>query len=337
VRTLLITSPEEDYLQDSIIHGFKKLFARDAIDYPAKDILYDDYTDLKRIRGNGFTLYGLLAAALKHDAAINIEESIRKKEFELIVFTSIYRQYEIFYKHVQALIKSNTRVWIMDGEDSPVIFPYLGKHIKKFFNAIKPHKHFTYFKRELSQESLNSMYLRLPLQAVGKKSFPKNIKPIAFSIPEEKIIRQSPAKQKLFVSHIIDDEVAEKVYGYQRPKLFDTEDDYYKDLRESKFGITTKRAGWDCLRHYEIAANGTVICFKDLQDKPASCAPHGLINGENCIAYTDYVDLKYKTEKLSDTEYSMLQQNGLTWVKANSTINRVQQLLSNYQANDNHG
>ena len=31
----------------------------------------------------------------------------------------------------------------MDGEDSPVLFPYLGKHLKKFFSAIKPHKHFT--------------------------------------------------------------------------------------------------------------------------------------------------------------------------------------------------
>jgi hypothetical protein len=330
VKVLLFTSKEEDYLQDSVIHGFKKLFGKNVIDYPAKDILYNDYQDLNSIRGNGFTLYGLLDSNLKAGNEINIEKGISENKFELIVFTSIYRQYEIFYKYLHLLTKVNIPVWIMDGEDSPVLFPYLGKHLKNFFGAIKPHKHFRYFKRELLPETLNSIYLRFPVSKFGIISFPENIKPVSFSMPAEKIVTQPPIKTKLFAGHIVDDEVAIKVYGQAKKIIFNKEEDYYKDIQTSKFGITTKRAGWDCLRHYEIAANGTVICFKNLKDKPDSCAPHGLIDGKNCIFYSDYSDLKNKINNLTDDKYSELQLASLKWIKNNSTVSCISNLISNY-------
>ena len=65
MRVLLITSKEEDYLQDSIIHGFKQLLGENAIDYPAKGMLYDNYKEVESIRGKGFTLYGLLNGDLR--------------------------------------------------------------------------------------------------------------------------------------------------------------------------------------------------------------------------------------------------------------------------------
>ena len=79
------------------------------------------------------------------------------------------------------------------------------------------------------------------------------------------------------------------------------ENQYYSDLQQSKFGITVKRGGWDCHRHYEIAANGAVICFRDLASKPQSCAPHGL-NTSNTIIYNSVEDLKRQVEKLSDND-----------------------------------
>ncbi len=330
MKVLLITSSEEDYLQDSIIHGFKELFGRDAIDYPVKDILYNDYLDLKKIRGNGFTLYGLLDSTLKPDCIIDIETNIENNKFDLIVFTSIYRQYEIFYKHVQLFIKSNVPVWVMDGEDSPVLFPYLGKHLKKFIPAIKPHKYFTYFKRELLPETLNSVYLRFPVSKFVKNLSPKNVQPIAFSIPKEKIIKTTPAKTKLFATHIVDQEIANKIYSQSQQKLFDSEKDYYQDLQNSKFGITAKRAGWDCLRHYEIAANSAVMCFRDLDKKTTYCAPHGLISGKNCIGYTSYTELMYKINQLSENDYNNIQRESLNWIHQNSTVIRVKELMGNY-------
>src|SRR5204863_8665429 len=84
------------------------------------------------------------------------------------------------------------------------------------------------------------------------------------------------AKANLLPRHIVDPEVRARVAGASAAYAFDSEADYYADLQRARFGITTRRSGWDCLRHYEIAANGAVPCFRDLTLKASTCAPHGL-------------------------------------------------------------
>ena len=144
----------------------------------------------------------------------------------------------------------------------------------------KPNKNFIYFKREWTPDTKFYRYYKLiPKPFVKVFTRPKNLNKISFSIPEEKIIESLPVKTKLFPKHIVDEEVAAKVEGSFTKYAFENEKDYYADLQASKYGITTKRSGWDCMRHYEIAANGAVICFKDLDKKPETCAPHGLIPG----------------------------------------------------------
>ncbi len=330
LKALLITSKEEDYLQDSVIHGFKMLYGKEAVDYPCKEILYDDFISKEQIRGNGFTLYGLLPAALKPGFDVDIFKSLKENQFDLVVFTSIYRQFELFYEIAGLLLNSKCSVWIIDGEDTPLLFPYNGRHLIKFFDAIKPHHHFRYFKRELMPESLDGIYYGLPVSRIINLRFPKNITPIAFSIPEEKIIGHLPAKTKTFTSHIVDNEVARNIYGLKEIPVFNKEEDYYQDIRASRFGVTTKRGGWDCLRHYEIAANGAVICFRELGQKPVSCAPHGLVTGENCLVYSGYSDLSDKINKLTDVQYTSIQTNGINWCKQNSTISRIRSLIRNY-------
>ncbi|HEX5152925.1 MAG TPA: hypothetical protein VFW07_15850 [Parafilimonas sp.] len=329
MKILLITSKEEDYLQDSIIHGFKELFGNNALDYPVKSMLYDDYKDFNKIRGSGFTLYGLLDSNLK-SKDIDIENDILQNKFDLIVFTSIYRQYDFFYTNIERIKKTHAVVWIMDGEDSPVLFPYLGKHLKQFLFFPKPHNNFIYFKREFLPETLRSIYFRLPLNFVHKFPYPKNVHPISFSIPQKKIISSQPLKTKLFTQHIVDKDVATELQGLKSTAVFASEKDYYDDIQKSKFGITTKRAGWDCLRHYEIAANGALICFRDLKAKPESCAPHGLIPGYNCISYNSYEDLTNSINSISDEAYETLLLRSLDWIRNQTTINRVKNLLSEF-------
>ena len=79
--------------------------------------------------------------------------------------------------------------------------------------------------------------------------------PISFSIPECKILKKIPEKKKL-LAHIIP--------GRLNTYIFSDESDYYLDYQDSVFGITCKKAGWDCLRHYEILANGCIPLFLDL-------------------------------------------------------------------------
>jgi hypothetical protein len=83
--------------------------------------------------------------------------------------------------------------------------------------------------------------------------------PITFSIPEEKIIQSFPKKTKL-LSNLIPGDL--KTYIYK------TEKDYYAEYQSSYFAMTTKKAGWDCMRHYEIIANGCLPYFPDIEQCP---------------------------------------------------------------------
>jgi hypothetical protein len=49
---------------------------------------------------------------------------------------------------------------------------------------------------------------------------------------------------------------------------YEKESDYYKDYGQSYFAKTRKKAGWDCLRHYEIMAAGALPYFERLEECP---------------------------------------------------------------------
>ena len=79
--------------------------------------------------------------------------------------------------------------------------------------------------------------------------------PIQFAIPESKIVNKIPEKSSDF---------AFLVPGKLDTYIYNTESDYYRDYQKSYFALTCKKGGWDCLRHYEILANGCIPYFTDL-------------------------------------------------------------------------
>lgn len=83
--------------------------------------------------------------------------------------------------------------------------------------------------------------------------------PLGFSISETKIVMDIPPKDKDF-AFIIPGDVRTYIYSNER--------DYYEDYQRSYFAITQKKGGWDCLRHYEILANGCIPYFIDLERCP---------------------------------------------------------------------
>ena len=87
-----------------------------------------------------------------------------------------------------------------------------------------------------------------------------NVWPIQFAIPEERIA--TAARPKVKLQAFIDPRDT-------RTYIHTTESSYYGDYAESLFGITKKKAGWDCLRHYEIMANACVPWFLGLEACPA--------------------------------------------------------------------
>lgn len=93
----------------------------------------------------------------------------------------------------------------------------------------------------------------------GNASFP--VFPISFSVPKEHLnfenddlSVQPPFRSRNF---------AAIVPGEKSTYTFHTQQEYYEGYKTSMFALTRKKAGWDCLRHLEIIANGCMPYMLD--------------------------------------------------------------------------
>jgi len=147
--------------------------------------------------------------------------------------------------------------------------------------------------------------------------------PISFCIPEEKIATISPHKTKT-LSSSLPGKVGIRAY------IFNDEDDYYADYQKSVFAITCKKAGWDCMRHYEIIANWCIPCFTDIEQCPINTMSHlpkQLIIRGNAL----YENLKDKSpnEYTTDNndEYSYLINELVSYAKGSLTTSKMAQYV----------
>ena len=335
MKILFLTVNHDDYLSDCILHGLRELVNDSVVDFPKKESLYKTYPyNENSIYGKGFTLYKTL-----EDIDIdrrNIREKINNNYFDLYIFSDISEQFG-FYLTYYNTIKED-KIIALDGNDSPKIHPYFGRYWRKFPFAFLPsfHKHSIMFKREWTPLTLKYRSFLLFPEFLSKMMYHKmNLHKISFCIPEEKIIKLIPIKQKEFGKHIVDQEVIEGLKYGSYSYVFENEADYYYDIQISKYCITTKRAGWDCMRHYEIAANGSVPCFRGLDLKSEMCAPHGLIDGFNCISYSNFDELKNKIKSINELTYLSMQKNAINWVRTKSTKSIARYLISTVNKTNN--
>jgi hypothetical protein len=324
-RILLVNPNHEDYLSDGVFHGLRTLLGDDAVDYPKAEYLYETASPaaMGRVRGAGFTLYGTL-----RDLPVDRDHVLPRAldgEFDLVIFGDIWRSFGLWTEWAPQLGKAKIAMAVLDGSDRVEPYPYAGLwwRVRGWWMLPRAHNRAPYFKREITPLTRwFASYLMLP-PALGRTL---GLRPTSFSIPAEKIVAAPPAKTKDFPRHVVDNEVAARIGG-QGTYAFADEADYRADLQSSRFGITTKREGWDALRHYEIAANGAVPCFRELARKPSTCAPFGL-DQSNCIAYRDADELLASIRALDAEAYSALQAGALAWARANTTVARARELLS---------
>lgn len=322
LRILFLTDEREDYLADGLLHGLRQLPGLELVDYFRKECMYEGGRQCRvapefGVRGGGFSLYGLLTEPQGGIDRSFIWQRLAAGWFDAVLVSNVWRQWGLLLQWRELLAAQ--ALLLLDGDDDQRLYPRSGTRFRQFgfgtglTNLLQlPSTHI--FKRELTNRS-RKWGLRL------------NVHPLAFSIPESLISQQLPNKSQLFPSHIIDQDLSNK-FGASMNYVFADEQSYRIDLANSRFGITTRRAGWDCLRHYEIAAAGAVICFRDLDQKPTTCAPHGLIDGLNCISYGSSDDLLKRIDILSVQEEVELQNAALAWAKSASTKNRALQLLN---------
>jgi hypothetical protein len=331
-RVLYLHANGEDYLADSLLHGLRLVLGDDVVDVPRRDALYDDLPPAVRngLYGRGFTLYGRLPGGAV-DRSWPLARALAG-DFDVVVIADIHRnwgpwiQLRAFLGELRA---AGVTVVALDGGDGPVMYPYGPTWWRRMrpWPLPRAHGRAAFFKRELAPTTAWVRYLGLVPPRIALRILSRSVAPIGFSIPEEHLATGAEPKTRLLATHVVDPEVAALVPGTHTAYAFDDEADYFADLRSSRFGITTKKAGWDCMRHYELAASGCVPCIRDLHLKPALSFPLGL-DESNCVAYRDAAGLLERLDRIDGEEYERLRHGALAWARANTTRRRAHDLLA---------
>lgn len=109
---------------------------------------------------------------------------------------------------------------------------------------------------------------------------------------------------------------------------FNNEEEYYNAYKQAKWGLTKKKNGWDCLRHYEIIANGCLPLFENLEN----CPENTLSNFPKQLL----IEAKNKKDTMSDSDYNYYLKTIFNYFKDNFTCEKVaENFLKKIHKNNN--
>jgi hypothetical protein len=162
---------------------------------------------------------------------------------------------------------------------------------------------------ELDPLYTKHLYFKRELQ----ESHP-NLLPITFGIPTCKLAEPNKSKTQ---------EYATCIPGQPETYIFKEEKPYYKDYQKSYYGLTMKKAGWDCMRHYEILGNYCMPYFIGLEDCPedtlANLPKELLLEGRELA--NNFDEQKYFT--ILDEMFNYTKENLTTKNIANYILNKI--------------
>lgn len=289
MKILYLSSAERpDYQCDMLAHGLRMLYGADFIDAPRISFLYNDYCDVASLYGRGFSLYGLLPD-IEVDRA-HIQDRIRAREFDLIIYGSIHRSQNFFDLVIDTYPRE--KILFIDGEDHPQLFYNLSRHG-------------LYFKRELYDAS-------------------PGVYPIHFAIPTSKIGTIKPTLKDKVRAAIDPRDKSTYIYASELA--------YYTEYSRSLFAFTTRKAGWDALRHLEIMANGCLPIFLDLVECPDLTCTH-LPKAEllEVLTYADRDGSYWDTEEGKAVWKSLWRRVHLKFVFKSTTERLAQYVIETQQ------
>ena len=286
VKILFIAKGDFPDLQcDAIFHGARSMFGNDFVDVNRAWYMYKKDRNLywnTRIPSNGRE-YGRgfhLSGTMPDDAGVDRSDILAK-------IKNRYFDY-VIYGSITRCVDYLNEVWtnyprnqilFMDGEDD--------QQIRTQFLDMGH-----MFKRELTVAPTAILH------------------PTQFGTPKEKMVQKIPEKTR---------EYGTVIPGDMSTYIFDNEVDYYRDYQISYFGLTTKKGGWDCGRHYEILINGCVPYFPDIR----GCPVHTMTKFPKDII-TEVSDLlQSPSPEISDDWYFDIANKLLTYTKNELTTEHV--------------
>lgn len=223
-----------DFQSDMILHGGRSIFGDNFVDANKVWYMYSDDKKLywnSRVPENGKSYgRGFTLYGLFETDNIN-RDNIEDKIKSHYFDKIIYGSCTRCLDYIDSVLTyyNKSDIIFIDGEDT--------QRIRRDLAEIS-----CYYKREIVSEDLDVAT------------------PIHFAIPKSLILDYVPIKTREYAT-IIPGDISTYIY--------DNQEDYYNGYKESYFGITFKKGGWDCLRHYEILMNGCIPYFPDLENCPA--------------------------------------------------------------------
>jgi len=298
-----------DFLHDTLLIGLRNNFGNNVVDYPGAWYMYPKERK-KKINDSTEKIWGKLFTL--YDSLQNYElidrDDIKKKIEKNFFNIIIFGSSRGKNLFLEEAIKSKSKIVFIDTSDDG--------HIDK----TKTNKGL-YFKRELY-------------------SVEKNVYPIHFAIPKKKIISSINLTPENILSPMIP--------GKMETYIYEKEEKYYEMYQNSIFSLTYKKNGWDCLRHYEILANGSIPLFIKLDDCPSktltSLPKEKLLNFYNLYnkILNYYNPLKIYKKRFRDiSKYYYYGKNFFkkipsadSYIKKNPEINQIRNYLLEYTKNN---
>ena len=234
MKILYIHSTDKDhqfynnYMSDLLLHGLRELYGNDIVDYPGCWYLYEDEIKKRKYDEKRFWGKGFTIKNILGNFNSIDRENIEQKIKSKYFDLVIYGSIRRSDLFLDEVIKYNNKFFFVDGEDD--------NYIETKYSNLG-----LYFKRELLS--------KLP-----------DIQPISFAIPKSKILDKIDYYPKNILAPLIP--------GKLNTYIYDNESSYYEMYKKSIFALTYKKAGWDCLRHYEILMNGCIPLFLDIKNCP---------------------------------------------------------------------
>jgi hypothetical protein len=145
---------------------------------------------------------------------------------------------------------------------------------------------------------------------------------ISFSIPKDKIFTTHYDKTKI---------LSELIPGKTETYIYNTEEDYYCEYKKSYFALTKQQGGWDCMRHYEIIANGCLPYFINIENCPKNKI--SLLPKELFLESNNLYDNKFKNKNINQlieediNEYNNLRSKLLEYMQKYLTTDKMAQYI----------
>jgi hypothetical protein len=254
--------------------------------------LFIDWINVEELYGKGHTVFAKLQTSMIKTIKIeqfgSIQEKIKNKSFDKIIYSSIWRNSDHIDLATSKYEPNN--IVVLDGEDHSQVLNIATK--------------VTYYKRELEQP------------------FDRICNPISFTYPSYFNPKVESNRKKKFL-------LAPCVPGLMESYIFDTESSYYQQYSNSYFAITKKKAGWDCMRHYEIIKSGCIPYFPDIHFKPPMIMKTYPI-GLQCQANNLFDTCVRNPESIETTlfdEISQVRDGFMGWLNTSATSKIYQKLL----------